>query len=68
MGEITLPENADKDELRQAYASAMTLLDNAITQWPTMTANQKNTWMQTNMGDVLRVQRGMLRLLGKMLG
>lgn len=68
MASINLPEDLDKDELRQAYQAAMTLLDAAITSWPTMTANQKQTWLAANMDAVLKVQRGMLRMLGKMLG
>ena len=54
--------------MRQAYQAQMALLDSGITQWATMTANQKQTWLATNFDAVMRGQRAILRILAKMLG
>jgi hypothetical protein len=56
------------ERIRQAYLAAMTLLDTVITDWPTLTANQKNAWIAANFDAVMRILRGVLRVLGKMLG
>jgi hypothetical protein len=68
MGELNLPEIADKDEIRQQYQAQMALLDDGIAQWPGMTANQKQTWLGANFDQVMRGQRAILRILAKMLG
>ena len=68
MGSLNLPVDLDKDDIRQQYHAAMTLLNAAITAWPTMTAAQKNTWVGANLDTVLRIERAILVILGKMLG
>jgi hypothetical protein len=61
MGELTLPEDLDKDELRQNYQAAMTELDAIVDGTSVLTAAQKTIFFA-------RVLRFVLRLLSKMLG
>jgi hypothetical protein len=68
VGSLTLPEDVDKAEVKDAYTTSMQFLDNAITQWPTLTAAQKQTWIANNFDNVLKILRAILRILGKMLG
>lgn len=68
IGSIILPEDIDKDELRTSYAASMQFLNDAITQWPTFTNTQKQTWIANNFDSVLKIIRAILRIFGKLLG
>lgn len=57
-----LPEEQNELDYRNARQAALSLLNSGIASWDNMTNNQKNTWMQTNMVDVLRILRALIRI------
>lgn len=67
MGTIILPDDVDKTEIKDSYVASLQFLNDAITQWPTLTGAQKQTWIANNFDTVLQIIRAILRMFGKLL-
>lgn len=55
--------NQDDQDLADRYVVAMNFLDNTITEWPLMTAKEKQQWLLNNFDDVLKILRAILRFV-----
>lgn len=66
-GSINFPEDVDKSDIKDQYIAALAVLNDGITQWPTLTGTQKQTWISNNFDVILKILRAILILLGKLL-
>lgn len=56
-------QDQDEQDLAERYIAAMNFLDNAIADWPSMTAAQKQQWLSNNFDEVLKIVRAMLKFI-----
>ena len=53
----------DDQDLAGRYVVAMSFLDTAIADWPSMTGTQKQQWLANNFDEVLKIIRALLKFV-----